>query len=43
MLHKFVYEIQELPCDEYDKWFSYFEYKAKQEKKARKKQSTTRH
>lgn len=36
-LHKFVYEIEEMPADEYDDWFAYFDWKAKEEKKAQEK------
>ena len=36
-LNKFHYEILELPCEEFDKWVKYFDWKHEQQKKADKK------
>lgn len=37
MLHKFVWEIDELPTHEFDDWMDYLDWKHEQEKKAQKK------
>jgi hypothetical protein len=39
MLGKFVWEVDDLPVDEYDNWYLYLQWKNEQEEKARKKQS----
>lgn len=36
-LHKFPWEVEELPCDEYDRIITYMKWRNDQEKAAQKK------
>ena len=38
-LGKFRYEVMAMPCDEFDGWFLYFDWKNKEQKKNAKKQN----